>query len=252
MRNILVLSSTFFLSQSVISFAQQGPIPKAPVAPVPQEPASPPLKLEQIEQQPLTKAEVKELSTMVEKLSNPDFLEREKAQKQLQTWIHKLKARSILPLKEHYLSSKSPEVKARLLKLLERSVNENHGIVTRGFVGIQMAPLKGAVSISEVQPNTPAAKHGLLNGDVIAKVDDEDLSKIIETDEAAMEFFSAYIKSKRAGDSVTLHIQRNNKPKQIEIILGDYDAYNFPGQQQKQRENKFKQWKRQHLPDVEE
>ena len=255
MRNLLVLFSTFFLSQSMISFAQQGPpvpAPQMPGAPVPQEPTAPPLQLEQVKEQPLTKAETTGFKAMVKKLGNPDFLEREKAQKQLQAWIHKLKARSILPLKDHYLSSKSPEVRARLLKLLERSVNENHGIITRGFVGIQMAPIKGAVSIAQVQPNTPAAKHGLLNGDIIAKVDDEDLSKIIETDEAAMEFFSAYIKAKRAGDTVTLHIQRNNKPQKIEIVLGDYDAYNFPGQQQKQKENKFKQWKRQHLPDEEE
>lgn len=245
MRKLLTLSSIALTAQPLIIQAQQEV--QAPVIPAPNNA----VEDKEAAEMKKVKAAVAQINAMVQNLGNSDYVVREKSQKQLKAWSDKNKTDSILPLKEHYISSQSPEIKARLLKILEHAVKKYNVIVTRGFVGIEMQAVNGSVLIADVRAGTPADKHGLKVGDSITQVDDQDLSKLVAFDEAAMDFFSAYIKGKQAGEEVTLHIKRGNKNLKIKLTLGDYDIFNNTGQKELLKENKFKQWQRKHLPDAE-
>lgn len=61
----------------------------------------------------------------------------------------------------------------------------------------------------------PSKNSDLKIGDIITKIDDKNINKMSELRE--------YIYTKKAGDEVTLKIQRNKKEKEIKIVLGRKD-----------------------------
>jgi S1-C subfamily serine protease len=72
----------------------------------------------------------------------------------------------------------------------------------------------GAVIISEVMEDTPAADAGLQPGDLIIAVDDEAVTEI--------EPFVATLQSHKPGDEVTLTIIRNGEESQVAVTLAEH------------------------------
>ena len=102
------------------------------------------------------------------------------------------------------------------------------GSVKRGLLGVIISDInkdiadelgleiiKGAL-IQEVSPNSAAEEAGLLVGDVIFRVDDQEINKSNELRNA--------IGLKRSGESVALTILRDNKEISVNAILGELMA----------------------------
>jgi serine protease Do len=103
---------------------------------------------------------------------------------------------------------------------------KDKGMVSRGWIGVQIQPvtadiadslgMKGAEGalVSELQPDSPAAKAGVLSGDVITAVngnavkDARDLAKQI----GAM----------ASGSTVKLAVWRNGEEKSISLTVGEF------------------------------
>ena len=83
---------------------------------------------------------------------------------------------------------------------------------SKAYLGVSVAPHKGdGVVISRVNPESPAAKSGLQEGDIIWKVDDEIIS--------SMQGFMSVIRAKQPGDAIKIEYTRdgNTQVKFIEL-----------------------------------
>jgi serine protease Do len=108
---------------------------------------------------------------------------------------------------------------------VSRIVNElrETGTVTRGYVGVQIQPITKEIAdslgikdaqgalVSEVQPNTPAAKAGIKAGDAILSVDGEQLKDARD--------LSRRVAAKSPGAKVQLQISRDGKQQTIAVEL---------------------------------
>jgi serine protease Do len=100
-----------------------------------------------------------------------------------------------------------------------------NGKVTRGYIGAYLqdvnpdlakafnVPGNEGVVITRVDPNTPAEKAGLKEGDVVTKVNGEPVQ-----DTAAMRL---KIASMAPGTSVNLHVIRSGKPMDLAVTLAE-------------------------------
>ena len=84
-------------------------------------------------------------------------------------------------------------------------------------------PELGAVSIARLVPDTPAAKSGLQPNDKIIEIDGIDLTKKNNRADEAMTFVQKYVKIKKAGEKLSLKIDRDGKKMAITLKLADYD-----------------------------
>jgi len=169
---------------------------------------------------------------LVETLGNEDYLQREDAEEKLTKWIKgkgkEKRKKNLEELEQLKEKAKSPEVKMRLNNVLDRIIFEPIPN-TRGYIGIRMNPMMGGVSIAQVQPNTPAEKHGLKEGDVIIEIDGVDLTqKKLHFDEAML-FLRDYVKKKNAGDKLILKLLRNGDEMTKKLKLADYDRAELDG-----------------------
>ncbi len=111
-------------------------------------------------------------------LGSSSFVERGKAMAGLEAWVLSDQAKAKKVLLEKYLRCPDPEIRVRLLELLERSY-----FPIRGFVGItmrstlwdQLGRLKKdklaiGVRITDVGKGTPAELSGLRVDDIVLKV----------------------------------------------------------------------------------
>ena len=73
--------------------------------------------------------------------------------------------------------------------------------------------LANGIYIEKIAEDGPANKTGLKQGDIITKIDSTSVNKMCELQE--------YIFSKNPGDEITLTVIRNNKEKQIKVVLGE-------------------------------
>ena len=166
---------------------------------------------------------------LVETLGNEDYLQREDAEEKLTKWIKGKGKKTFKELEQLKEKAKSPEVKMRLNNVLDRMTIFEPIPNTRGYIGISMNAMMGGVSIAQVQPNTPAEKHGLKGGDVIIEIDGVDLTqKKLHFDEAML-FLRDYVKKKNAGDKLTLKLLRNGDEMTKELKLADYDRAELDG-----------------------
>jgi len=109
------------------------------------------------------------------------------------------------------------------------------GKVVRGFLGVEMQPLTpelaqsfGAggtegVLIAQVNPDSPAGKADLRNGDIITKI----AGRAVKTPEALQEM----VASMSPGDKVSIEIIRDGKARTIEAVLGERAAVVATGEQ---------------------
>jgi serine protease Do len=99
------------------------------------------------------------------------------------------------------------------------------GVVTRGWLGVQIQPVtediaaslgvqntEGAI-VSDAQPQSPAAKAGIQAGDIITKVDNAPVKDPKE--------LSATISRMDPDQRVTITVVREGREQQIEVTLGN-------------------------------
>jgi serine protease Do len=89
------------------------------------------------------------------------------------------------------------------------------GRVERGWVGagVRMNE-EGRVEIGEVDPDSPADLAKLREGDIILKLDAKDIT--------SREQLGAEVRKRKPGQTVTLKIERDGKPLDVKVKLGDY------------------------------
>jgi S1-C subfamily serine protease len=92
------------------------------------------------------------------------------------------------------------------------------------FLGIQMQPGEGGVVVSEVVPNSPAARAGLRRDDVITAVDDRPTNNPDDLRDA--------IQKAGPGKEVTLQVLRGKEKQTIKTTLGEGGAgfFGAPGE----------------------
>ena len=117
-------------------------------------------------------------------------------------------------------------VPVNMAKQIMNDLIEN-GEVRRGMLGIMLQDLdpafvetykvpveRGAV-VSQVLPDSPAEKAGLKRGDVISAIDGNEMKKASDV--------VFYVRSKLAGDTVSLEIYRDTKKQTVKVELGEMD-----------------------------
>jgi serine protease Do len=98
------------------------------------------------------------------------------------------------------------------------------GSVDRGWLGVQIQRMTPEIAeslglekehgalVSKVEPNSPAAKAGLKQGDVVIAVDDEAIKKMRE--------LPKIVAGKRSGEKTSLGIWRNGERKTLGVVVG--------------------------------
>lgn len=81
-----------------------------------------------------------------------------------------------------------------------------------GFLGVAADQAEGGVLVKQVVKNGPAAKAGLKQGDIITRVDDQQLSDPLD--------FAQTIRSRKVDETVRLSLLREGKKQSIEVKLG--------------------------------
>jgi len=109
---------------------------------------------------------------------------------------------------------------------------KSDGHVARGFIGVRPQTLTPELAeavgvdvstgalVAQVHEGTPAQEYGLERGDVVLKVDDEDID--------STQSLIAAVGSHRPGERVTLEVLRNNKRRNIEVVLAERTSDRTP------------------------
>src|SRR5437899_2908950 len=84
----------------------------------------------------------------------------------------------------------------------------------RGYIGVMIKKSTEGIEISAVVGDSPAAKAGLKEGDVIKKLDGEEVATV------ALEDFVKKIKDFKPGKEIKLAIVRDGKDKEIKVKVG--------------------------------
>jgi len=171
-------------------------------------------------------------------LSSGSFEKREAAQKAVYDWVVSNHETAKAVLLKKYLKTDDPEIRVRLVPLLERAYFQ-----PKGYVGIIMSPeLKEpqaqppgqvppgrvppaqvppareyeGVMITKVFPKTPAELSGLKNDDVILKINDWEVRGGFDlTSEVA-----AQIQKNPPRTPIDLQVRRGKEMMSIELKLG--------------------------------
>lgn len=159
----------------------------------------------------------------IEDLADPEFKNRNAAQEQLLAWGRKNVESGIERFYEAYRRHEDPEVRARSRDLLKTLVAGRLSRDGEGYIGIMMreddVPGQGggfrkAIRITTVMENTPAEKAKLQVGDLVMGIDELELAL-----EGSINTFGNYVRTKKPGNKVTLHVQRNDKALDVVVEL---------------------------------
>jgi serine protease Do len=102
------------------------------------------------------------------------------------------------------------------------------GKVERGWLGVSVGLNQdGQVEIGEIDPESPAVLAKLREGDVILSIDGKEV--------ANPDVLGAEVRKRKPGQTVALKIERDGKPQEVKVKLGEYDA----SQAQKEMELRF-------------
>jgi len=82
-----------------------------------------------------------------------------------------------------------------------------------------LSEAKGAL-VADISPDSPAEKSGILRGDIILKVDDQEIGDVAKLQQV--------IRSHKPGDIVTLEIWRNKEIIQLQVTLGELKEQGIP------------------------
>jgi serine protease Do len=89
------------------------------------------------------------------------------------------------------------------------------GKVERGWLGVGVDFNEfGKIFILQVDPESPAELAKLREGDIILKLDDKDIT--------SPDMLGAEVRKRKPGQDVTLRIERDGKPADVKLKLGEY------------------------------
>lgn len=91
---------------------------------------------------------------------------------------------------------------------------EKKGKVERGWLGIRVVETDGQLEVVVVEPKGPAELAKIKESDIILKIDGKDI--------ISGEALSSEIRSRKPGQDITLRIERDGKPMDIKVKLGEY------------------------------
>jgi putative serine protease PepD len=90
---------------------------------------------------------------------------------------------------------------------------EKSGHVSHGYLGVATSDGNQAgATVANVQPGSPAESAGIQQGDVIKTID----GKAVSSSEDVV----SAISGRKAGDRVTLEIERNGSARSVQVTLG--------------------------------
>ncbi|MGJ8655723.1 MAG: PDZ domain-containing protein [Akkermansiaceae bacterium] len=161
---------------------------------------------------------------LVDGLGDESYQLREKSEKDLTLWAREKGEKGLTELDKMKEKVTSPEVRSRLENVMSGVTVYKAVPGTRGFMGISMQAVMGASVINAVTANTPAEKAGLQPNDKIIELDGVDLTKKNRHVDEATDFLRTYVKSKKAGEKLTVKIERGGKKLTKELKLADYDT----------------------------
>ena len=159
----------------------------------------------------------------IKRLGNEKYKVRTTAQDALLKWGNRNLDEGIEALYEVYRTSDDPEVRLRSRQVLRRLVIVKQPFDGQGYLGIQMdthrvmdanGELQPAVLITMVREGTAAEVAKLQANDLITGVDDVVFNDLLPT-----RMFSDYIKSKRPGDEIVLHVRRGEQSLDLTASL---------------------------------
>jgi len=92
----------------------------------------------------------------------------------------------------------------------------NDGEATHAFLGVQMVDdeATAGATLAAVEPDSPAAKAGLQEGDVVTGIDDDQVDDVAS--------LTARIRAHAPGDKVTLQVTRDGDEQEVEVTLGTF------------------------------
>ena len=160
-------------------------------------------------------------------LSHHSAKVREEAQAKVTDWASRHPGLAKEKLLKIYVTSNDPELRRRLIPALEYAY-----FPQKGYLGVQMTsgnydregrllPLKErkpGVIITKVVPDTPAARAGLQEGDLILKVNEKEL-RAVDGDER-IDAVAKEIQRHQPATPVVLTIERDGKELEIRQKLG--------------------------------
>ncbi len=92
---------------------------------------------------------------------------------------------------------------------------KDKGKVERGWLGVGIGQKEnGQTEIGAIDPDSPAELAKLQTGDVVLKIGDKDIS--------SPDVLAAEIRKRKPGQDVTLKIERDGKPMDVKVKLGEY------------------------------
>ncbi len=230
-----------------------------PVAPNVGFPPAIPTEIEP-EEEKLPEPTVKQLEQLVAGLGAEAFDIRERSQAALDKYAKQYPELLQKTLVSPYLKSSDPEVRYRLGKVVYNAVSEE--IPHSGFLGILMMgsqtvldgrKVVGSIRISQVLPNTAAARAGLRMGDHIIQVDKMTFNTMPPQQQAVpainhpnLDKFKTYIGNQKEGSSVDLQVRRYDAGKQrdlkVRVNLGRRPADLVDKGEADRKERYFDQW----------
>jgi serine protease Do len=94
---------------------------------------------------------------------------------------------------------------------------KDKGKVERGWLGVGIGQNdNGQTQIGSIDPDSPAELAKLQPGDIVLKIGDRDIS--------SPDVLASEIRKKKPGQDVTLKVERDGKPTDIKVKLGEYAA----------------------------
>ncbi len=88
------------------------------------------------------------------------------------------------------------------------------GKVARGWIGVSVRDQDGKVEIVDITSKSPAELAKLKNGDIVLKIDGKDIN--------SGQTLSSEIRSRKPGQDVTVRIERDGKPMDVKVKLGEF------------------------------
>ena len=157
-------------------------------------------------------------------LGRASYADRELAEVDLTDWILQNQKQARQMLLTEYLQAKDPEIRVRMLVLLERAY-----FPPVGYVGIYMQSARvgqngffqpgneqAGVKISRVAPGTPAEASGLQVNDILVEIGDWKVGNGFDV----VEQVASRIQSNLPGAQISLGVKRGDKFLRLDFKLG--------------------------------
>lgn len=159
----------------------------------------------------------------LKRLGNDEFKERVAAQEELREWGRGRVEEGIGVFYGIFRTHDDPEVRLRCRELLKDLVVLSLANEGEGYIGVQMqdqvivkpgGAARNSVRITRVMPGTPGEEAKLQAEDLVTGIDDLDFGQDVAT-----VAFGLYVRSKKPGEAVTLHLLRGGKQMNQKVEL---------------------------------